>query len=575
MKTDAGRRRPLPALGTAVAAALLLLAACSEGDIQADRSEMLPEGKYPVALTADVVNETRATTDGTWKGDEQVAVQDVGSDVTKIYTVGSGGGLTPSDANDAHWWTSTTETKTLRAWHRGDGSTAVPTSWEIQTDQSDGGYQKSDLLYAGNVTATFGSTATTLQFRHQVAKVVVNIISAEAVTSADQISAVTIGNGDIFQSGSISIADDATDVTWATGTTTCTVTPHKATTTATGSVATYEALLIPQPTAGKKMVAVTTTDNDTYYYTAPDDAPALEAGKVLTYNITVKKNGGADAQTINVGDFILKDGTILPKGTTLTETQKADVRAIVFWTPAETSSTGRTTPASLADDKVMANDFPKCTRGLAVAIKNVSTSTTWQRSNHAEVFDLVRNKWKDDTWTSYKLGERSSYRTASSGTGAENDLNKIYGYQDTKVLTAYNKNQNSSTLGTLATNCIVEPANKLSGFSLTSPQGSTGWFLPSVKELHMMCYKDVDDVFNAHGNSGYTETRDIVNASIKVAGGEALSGYYWSSLEYPVADKNTNDYKNRYAFCVNFSNAEVAIYHKTDHSLQVRAICAF
>ena len=91
----------------------------------------------------------------------------------------------------------------------------------------------------------------------------------------------------------------------------------------------------------------------------------------------------------------------------------------------------------------------------------------------------------------------------------------------------------------------------------------------------MMCYKDVDDVFNAHGSSGYTETRDIVNASIEKVGGEALSDYYWSSLEYPVQDSYTNNYKIRYAFCVNFSNAEVAIYHKTDRSLQVRAICAF
>ncbi len=91
----------------------------------------------------------------------------------------------------------------------------------------------------------------------------------------------------------------------------------------------------------------------------------------------------------------------------------------------------------------------------------------------------------------------------------------------------------------------------------------------------MLCYKDVDDVFNAHGDSGYTETLKTVNASIEKAGGETLRGYYWSSLEYPVADKNTNSYKNRYAFCVNLDNAEVAIYHKTDHSLQVRAICAF
>ncbi len=407
-----------------------------------------------------------------------------------------------------------------------------------------------------------------------MAKVVVNIISAEAVTSADQIASVTIGNGDISKDGSISIADGATDVTWTTGTTTCTVTPHKATTTATGSVATYEALLIPQTTAGKKMVAVTTTDNSTYYYTAPNDAPALEAGKVLTYNITVKKNGGADAQTINVGDFILEDGTILPKGTTLTTEQKANVRAIVFWTPASTerttpASTERTTPASLADDKVMANDFPNCTRGLAVAIKNVST-TMWNRTKNTSLKSVFEGVSED--WSSYGL-DGSNYRTLSSGTGKGNDLNKIYGYQNTQALNAYNKVNDANALSKAA---VIEAAYQLEkSFKLTSPAGSTGWFFPSVKELHMMCYKDVDDVFNAHGSSGYTETRDIVNASISAAGGETLSGYYWSSLEYPVQDSYTDGYMIRYAFCVNLDNATVSIYHKTDHSLQVRAICAF
>lgn len=292
MKTDAGRTRPLQALATTVATALLLLAACSESDILTDGGTALPEGMYPVAMTADVVGETRATADGTWKGSEQVAVQDIGSTVTtKLYTVDGNGGLTPSDVANTHWWTNTTETKRLQAWYRGDGSTEVPASWEIKTDQSGDGYQQSDLLFAQPVTVTFGNAAA-LTFRHQVAKVVVNIMNAEAVTSAEQISTVTIGNGNIIQSGNISLADDAEYVTWTTGTATCTATctvkPHTATTPATGCVATYEALLIPQTTAGKKMVVVTTADGNSYSYTAPSSDPALEAGKVLTYNITVK-----------------------------------------------------------------------------------------------------------------------------------------------------------------------------------------------------------------------------------------------------------------------------------------------
>ncbi|UKI39201.1 MAG: hypothetical protein L6V35_08750 [Alistipes putredinis] len=56
--------------------------------------------------------------------------------------------------------------------------------------------------------------------------------------------------------------------------------------------------------------------------------------------------------TIQRGDFLLTDGRLLPKGTNLSEEQKAKVAGIVFWTPAETDPTGRQTPATLTDDKI-------------------------------------------------------------------------------------------------------------------------------------------------------------------------------------------------------------------------------
>ena len=73
--------------------------------------------------------------------------------------------------------------------------------------------------------------------------------------------------------------------------------------------------------------------------------------------------------TIQRGDFLLTDGNLLPRDATLAEEQKAKVAAIVFWTPAETETEGRITPARLSDDKIRSKDFPHCTHGLAISTK--------------------------------------------------------------------------------------------------------------------------------------------------------------------------------------------------------------
>ena len=85
--------------------------------------------------------------------------------------------------------------------------------------------------------------------------------------------------------------------------------------------------------------------------------------------------------TMQRGDYLLADGNLLPKGTTLTEEQKASVAAIVFWTPAETNPEGRITPASLDFDKIMVKEHPNCTHGLAVSIKDAPGNVSWQNVN--------------------------------------------------------------------------------------------------------------------------------------------------------------------------------------------------
>ena len=76
------------------AASLALCCACVEEIEPADipdgpqplvftAGQLLPEGKYPVALSASIDEATRATVDGSWSGGESVAIQ----------AISQGGGL--------------------------------------------------------------------------------------------------------------------------------------------------------------------------------------------------------------------------------------------------------------------------------------------------------------------------------------------------------------------------------------------------------------------------------------------------------------------------------------------------
>ena len=262
--------------------------------------------------------------------------------------------------------------------------------------------------------------------------------------------------------------------------------------------------------------------------------------------------------TMQRGDYLLADGNLLPKGTTLTEEQKASVAAIVFWTPAETNPEGRITPASLDFDKIMVKEHPNCTHGLAVSIKDAPGNVSWQNVNDW-VADFQRG-------TDFNPVDKDEYVNIATGFDATGNINRILGYQNTKVLWAYNGY--CKTNG--KTDALVNPAEVLKTFIANNPApaNSTGWFLPSVKELHMLCYKDVDNIAYTRDN---TETRDIVEVSISAVGGDALSPRnnhkrFWSSSESP-SNKNG-------AFSVYFYNAFAQLSEK-DGALNVRAVCAF
>lgn len=298
-----------PLRNLAVAGFVCLLAAsCS--DLAGDDGTTLPDGKYPMTFTASVdgLTATRATTDNMWTGGEEVAIQ-IGNEVKK-YTAASNGNLTVASGGTPFYWQSAAETKTVSAWYYSTGYDATPpggTAWTVQSDQSkaesgnaDDNYQRSDFLYVPPTDITFsGRNTASLSFYHQTARVVVNIVNAEAATDANTIQRVVIGDANNLALSGSYTAPTGTGVTagiWDTSSspTMGTITSKKLTApgTLTGgrtALATYAALVIPQQMKGKKFIAVSLTDGNIYYYTPMQDGDAdLQSGKQHTYDITVK-----------------------------------------------------------------------------------------------------------------------------------------------------------------------------------------------------------------------------------------------------------------------------------------------
>lgn len=244
-----------------------------------------------------------------------------------------------------------------------------------------------------------------------------------------------------------------------------------------------------------------------------------------------KVNGAPETRisyTIQRGDFLLTDGNLLPRDATLTAEQKAKVAAIVFWTPAETETEGRITPARLSDDKIMSMDFPHCTHGLAISTQSIYNDVPWQnKSNDWDwtTDDFVLNFQNSDN---FSRADKSDFVPIAPLNKAEDDLNRVLGYQNTRILLAYNDWHRASGKGTL-----VRIADKLTGFSAANPapEGSTGWYIPSAKELYMYLNKDIDNIYKLIKGS---ETLDILSSSYSALGVRPpldFLRYLWSSTE--------------------------------------------
>lgn len=309
-----------------------------------------------------------------------------------------------------------------------------------------------------------------------------------------------------------------------------------------GSVS-YTAILPPQ-TLESALTFTAKVDGQTFANSSLIK-PALESGKSYRYTITVSKTGmtvsGCTITDWTIGDDLSGDATMPQPPTparkgdffysdgTYSSTLDASKTCIgiVFWTPADANpDPNAKTPASLSDDKVKNADFPECNHGLVVALKDAG-ECVWQNTGKYAPPSVYEYFQKTSNFA--PANKSDYYPIAFITTNGFNKIDYITGYQNTKILKAYNAWCINST------DPITSPVTKAHAIDLLdefasankAPVNTTGWYIPSPKELWVMVSKDVDNIWEKRSDS----SKYFIDNLIKEAGGEGLKQYIWSSLE--------------------------------------------
>lgn len=399
-----------------------------------------------------------------------------------------------------------------------------PVVHSVETDQTAGGnYEKSDLLYATKHGIEKTKDAIALEFYHMLSKVEIAIRPGDGLTKGSlegatvkivntktQVGFVPAKVGDLSavnRGEMLSATGTAQDITLPT------VSVENDGNEFTSAESYGEVIVVPQElTSGTKFIEVKPEGMAPLYYKLAS-AFTIESGKKYTFHITVNltelevtssienwedgttEEGGAsfpkpDLSLAKVGDYFYSDGTY---STILSSTK--EVVGIVFWKGDPT-----------ATDPALKRDFPQCTHGLVVSLKE--TTSAWQNSYASTTIQ----SWAENQ----EFYTQGGYYALNKDVGSGYDSpGGIQGYNNTQILKAYNE--------TFADRYPVTILNSFGTITegVTLPEDKTsGWYLPSPKELV--------ELYRA---------KEAVNQSLTASGGNPLLPspdfpYYWSSGEH-------------------------------------------
>lgn len=278
-------------------AAALAATACTNDE---SGNGTLPGGKYPLELTAANLHEavatpavtgTRSTVDGNWEDALSVAVQVGGENgPVKEYKVastsGNGAKLTCStltEADTQFWWTSSNESKKVRAWY--PYSETVPVDWSVSLTQTEETLKKEDFMMTdGQVTVSLNNPQ--IAFSHLLAKVEINLIQSEYLRNASKVSVSLPG---MYETGTLRDLSSSRPVIVRNNEEKADkeIIPYRLPSANDGCYASYQALIIPDEEQKTRKINVIVDD---VIYTLSNMATYNPRFR-YTYNITVQEEG--------------------------------------------------------------------------------------------------------------------------------------------------------------------------------------------------------------------------------------------------------------------------------------------
>ena len=201
-------------------------------------------------------------------------------------TSGNGAKLTCStltEADTQFWWTSSNESKKVRAWY--PYSETVPVDWSVSLTQTEETLKKEDFMMTdGQVTVSLNNPQ--IAFSHLLAKVEINLIQSEYLRNASKVSVSLPGMyetgtlRDLSSSRPVIVRNNEEKVDKE-------IIPYRLPSANDGCYASYQALIIPDEEQKTRKINVIVDD---VIYTLSNMATYNPRFR-YTYNITVQEEG--------------------------------------------------------------------------------------------------------------------------------------------------------------------------------------------------------------------------------------------------------------------------------------------
>lgn len=213
---------------------------------------------------------------------------------------------------------------------------------------------------------------------------------------------------------------------------------------------------------------------DSMTWSSSDDriASVSQSGTVTGHRegsatITVDVDGITAECTVNVSLLPISVGSIFYTDGTYSSTldPEKEVLGIVFWLGDIT-----------ADDAALASEHPECTHGLVISANETDALylNSWQ--NNYAAYGKTVGEWVENNSVGY-----ASPTVNTEGT----EVNRAMGYNNTKAIEAFNAAPENSEWTVNAVQAVVEFRD-----IYKAPSNTSGWYLPSAKELALLSCGD-------------------------------------------------------------------------------------